>query len=227
MMIPPPDAPPRLTAVRTELEATARRAGRNPQDVNLIAVSKMQGIDAIRPLLQAGHRHFGENRVQEAQAKWPQLRAEFPDVVLHLIGSLQTNKAEDAVALFDQIHTLDRLTLAEALTKAMARQGRRVPCFIQVNTGEEPQKGGVVPHALPMLIDAARTENLPLTGLMVLPPVADNPAPHFALLAKLAARHQLARLSMGMSGDAAMAISLGATDVRIGTAIFGERSATN
>src|SRR6185295_13000747 len=177
----------------------------------------------IYPALIAGQRVFGENRVQEAQAKWPALRAEYSDIELHLIGPLQTNKAREAVALFDAIQTLDRPRLADVLRSEMDRSGRTPFVFVQVNTGEEPQKAGVVPRDAAALIGHARALGLPLKGLMCIPPAGENPAPHFALLAKLAAEHDLSLLSMGMSGDFELAIRFGATHVRVGSAIFGER----
>jgi len=214
----------RLAEVRARIAKAARTAGREPGEVTLVAVSKTHGADAIRPLLAAGQRAFGENRVQEAQAKWPALKAEAPDVELHLIGSLQSNKAEEAVALFDVIHSLDRPSLAAALAKAMAKTGRRPACFVQVNIGDEPQKGGCAVAELPGLLDEARRAGLPLVGLMALPPADVEPAPYFALLAKLARRRGLAGLSMGMSGDFETAVMIGATHVRVGTALFGERA---
>lgn len=191
--------------------------------VNLIAVSKMQPEDRIRAALEAGHRLFGENKVQEAAARWPALKQEFPDVRLHFIGHLQTNKVKDAVALFDVIETVDSAKLAAALAGEMEKQGRRLPCFIQVNTGEEPQKGGIVPSGLPALLEECKKINLPVTGLMCIPPEDEPPALHFALLKKLAERHGIKELSMGMSADFEKAIPLGATYIRVGTALFGER----
>ncbi|MFM2410261.1 MAG: hypothetical protein RL481_1089, partial [Pseudomonadota bacterium] len=176
------------------------------------------------PLLDAGHRIFGENRVQEAQDKWPTLRMDYPGVQLHLIGQLQSNKASEAVALFDCIHSLDRMSLLRALGKAMREQGKAVPCFVQVNIGAEEQKGGCAIANLPALLDAAKAEGIPVIGLMCLPPANVEPAPYFALLAELAARHELTQLSMGMSDDFATAIMLGATHVRVGTALFGKRA---
>ena len=213
----------RLADVRERIAKAAKLAGRAPQAVRLVAISKTHDAEAIRPLLNAGQRVFGENRVQEAQAKWPALKAEIPDVELHLVGSLQSNKAEEAVALFDVIHSLDRLSLVRALEKAMAKLGRRPSCFLQVNIGDEPQKGGCAVAGLPALIDAARAATLPLAGLMAVPPAGVEAAPYFALLAKLARRHGLDGLSMGMSGDYETAVTLGATHVRVGTALFGER----
>jgi pyridoxal phosphate enzyme (YggS family) len=213
----------RLAQVKGRIAKAARLAGREPEAVALIAVSKTHGPDAIRPLLAAGQRAFGENRVQEAQTKWPALKAAAPDVELHLIGSLQSNKAEEAAALFDVIHSVDRPSLIAALAKAMAKTGRRPGCFVQVNIGDEPQKGGCAVGELPALLDAARGAGLPLLGLMAVPPAEVEPAPYFALLAKLARRHGFAGLSMGMSGDFETAVAIGATHVRVGTALFGAR----
>ena len=196
---------------------------RKPEDVTLIAVSKTHPADRITPLLEAGHRVFGENRVQEAQGKWPELREAYPDVELHLIGQLQSNKAEDAVALFDCIHSLDRPSLLKALAKAMDKAGKRVPCLIQVNIGDEDQKGGCPISEVPEFIDNAREAGIPLAGLMCLPPAGTEAAPFFALLAKLAKDNGLQGLSMGMSGDYETAVQLGATHVRVGTALFGAR----
>ena len=217
------EASERLEAVRAGIARAAALARRRPEDVALIAVSKTHGADAIRPLIEAGQHVFGENRVQEAQAKWPALKAEAPDVRLHLIGRLQSNKADDAVRLFDAIHSVDRPSLVAALAAAMEKAGRRPDCFIQVNVGEEPQKGGCPPAELPALIEEARGAGLPLAGLMAIPPLELEPAPYFALLAKLARRHGLAGLSMGMSADYETAVTIGATHVRVGTALFGER----
>jgi hypothetical protein len=213
----------RLSDIEAQIAAAAKIARRKAADIKLIAVSKTRDADAIEPLLQAGHRIFGENRVQEAADKWPALRAAFPDVELHLIGQLQSNKADEAVALFDVIHSLDRPSLASTLGKAMRAQGKSVPCFIQVNIGSEPQKGGCVVAELPDLLAVVETEQIEITGLMCLPPADIEPAPFFALLAELAARHNLPGLSMGMSDDFATAIMLGATHIRIGTALFGKR----
>jgi pyridoxal phosphate enzyme (YggS family) len=214
----------RLDEVRGRIERAAVLAGREPDEVTLIAVSKTHGAEAIRTLIRAGQRDFGENRVQEAQAKWPELKAEAPGVRLHLIGSLQSNKAEDAVALFDAIHSVDRPSLVAALGKAMARLGRRPDCFVQVNIGDEPQKGGCAVGDLPALLEAGRQAGLPVVGLMAIPPAEVEPAPYFALLSKLARRHGLTGLSMGMSADYETAATIGATHVRVGTALFGERS---
>ena len=214
----------RLEAVRAGIARAAALARRTVEEVTLIAVSKTHEADAIRPLIDAGQRAFGENRVQEAQAKWPVLKVEAPDVRLHLIGRLQSNKAEDAVLLFDAIHSVDRPSLAAALAAAMAKTGRRPDCFLQVNVGEEPQKGGCAPADLPALLDAAAVAGLPVAGLMAIPPLDVEPAPYFALLARLARRHGLIGLSMGMSADYETAVTIGATHVRVGTALFGERS---
>ncbi|HYD38820.1 MAG TPA: YggS family pyridoxal phosphate-dependent enzyme [Allosphingosinicella sp.] len=213
----------RLDETRARIARSARLAGRAADSVTLIAVSKTHGPEALRPLIEAGQRDFGENRVQEAQAKWPALKAEAPELRLHLVGSLQSNKAEDAVALFDSIHSVDRRSLIEALAKAMAKLGRRPDCFLQVNVGDEPQKGGCAVSDLPALVDAGREAGLAVVGLMAIPPADLEPAPYFALLAKLARRHGLAGLSMGMSADYETAVTIGATHVRVGTALFGER----
>lgn len=214
-----------LAAVRAKIAAAALAVGRNPADVTLIAVSKTQPIERIRAALKAGHRCFGENRVQEAQSRWPNLRAEYPGVELHMIGHLQTNKAAEAVALFDAIQTVDRPKLARLLAQEIAKQARRVHCYVEVNTGEEPQKGGVSPLDAEALVRQCQREfALDVRGLMCIPPAEDNPAPHFALLADMAKRFGLAGVSMGMSGDFEVAVRLGATHVRVGTAIFGARS---
>ncbi len=210
--------------VRAELAEAARAAGRPAEAVALVAVSKTHPAERIRPLLEAGHRLFGENRVQEAATKWPALREAWPDLRLHLIGPLQSNKVREAVALFDAIETVDREKLARALVEEMARQGRRLEIFIQVNTGAEPQKAGVAPAEADALIALCRHRyGLDPAGLMCIPPVAEDPARHFALLADIAARNGIAGLSMGMSGDYRQAIGCGATHVRVGTAIFGHR----
>lgn len=214
----------RLADIRTEMAKACKIAQRSLDDVALIAVSKTRSADEIRPLLEAGHRHFGENRVQEAATKWPEIRAAHPDIQLHLIGQLQSNKADDAVALFDCIHSLDRMSLLTALSKAMNKAGKQLPCFIQVNIGEEEQKGGCAIAELPELLDAAKVEGIDVIGLMCIPPADVEPAPYFALLAELAARHGLKQLSMGMSDDFATAIQLGSTHVRVGTALFGART---
>ena len=212
-----------------DVQAAIRRAeadhGRAPGSVQLVAVSKTIPAEGILPALEAGQRLFGENYVQESVAKWPGLRERYPDVELHLIGPLQSNKAREAVGLFDVIHSLDRSSLAAALAKEIARSGRSPRLIVQVNTGEEPQKGGVVPGEADAFIASCReTHGLAIEGLMCIPPAEDGPSPHFALLAKIAARNSLKTLSMGMSADFDAAIQLGATHVRVGTAIFGARS---
>jgi len=213
-----------LGAVRARIAAAAEGAGRDRDGVSLVAVSKTQPADAVREALRAGQRVFGENRVQEALGKFPGLRDQFPDLVLHLIGPLQTNKVRDAVAHCDAIETVDRLRLAEALSREMERSGKRPPCYIEVNTGEEPQKSGVAPNAADAFIADCRGRlGLPVVGLMCVPPHDENPAPHFALLREIARRNGLAGLSMGMSADYEVAIRFGATHVRVGTAIFGAR----
>jgi pyridoxal phosphate enzyme (YggS family) len=213
----------RLDEVRGRIAKAARLAGRDPADVTLVAVSKTHGAEAIQLLIGAGQRVFAENRVQEARAKWPPLKAAHPDVELHLVGRLQSNKAEDAVALFDAIHSVDRPSLVDSLAGAMAKTGRRPGCFLQVNIGDEPQKGGCAVADLPALAEAARRAELPIAGLMCIPPADREPAPYFALLAKLARGHGLHALSMGMSADFEAAVMIGATHVRVGTALFGER----
>ena len=213
-----------LAQVRSSIAKACQRARRDPGEVTLVAVSKRHPAHAIEPLLVEGHRHFGENRVQEAAEKWPALREAHPAVQLHLVGQLQSNKAEDAAALFDVIHSLDRPSLVTALARAFDKTGRQVPCFIQVDVGNEPQKGGCAVAELPALIAQARDADIPLAGLMCLPPADIEPAPFFAFLDKLARDHGLAGRSMGMSGDYETAIMLGAPHVRIGTALFGERS---
>ncbi|MDP6350673.1 MAG: YggS family pyridoxal phosphate-dependent enzyme [Alphaproteobacteria bacterium] len=218
------DSAANLAAVRTRIAAAAEEAGRPEGDVTLVAVTKTLEDARILPVLAAGHRVFGENRVQEAARKWPDLRARFPDVRLHLIGALQTNKLRDAIALFDVIETVDRLKLAKAIAKERDRTGRCPDCFIQVNTGEEPRKAGVWPEAADGLIETCIGElALPVRGLMCLPPMDEEPALHFGLLGQIAARHGLAGLSMGMTADFEIAIAFGATHVRVGTAIFGPR----
>ncbi len=214
----------RLAEVSRRIAEAAQAANRNPADVTLVAVSKTHGADRVRELLDVGHRIFGENRVQEAQGKFPDLKATWPDLELHLIGPLQTNKARDAVALFDVIQSVDREKLAVALAKEMERLGRQPACYIQVNTGEEPQKAGILPKDLDAFVAACRDQHqLPVVGLMCIPPVDEEPALHFALLAKMAARNGLAKLSMGMSSDYETAVRLGATHVRVGSALFGAR----
>ncbi|HEY0269395.1 MAG TPA: YggS family pyridoxal phosphate-dependent enzyme [Sphingomonas sp.] len=214
----------RLADVRARIAHAAAIAGRATGSVTLIAISKTHPAEAIRPLLTAGQRVFGENRVHEAQAKWPELHDSYPDIRLDLVGQLQSNKAEEAVALFDAIHAVDRPSLVTALARAMDKTGRRPDCFLQVNIGEETQKGGCAIVDLPALLDTARAAGLPVVGLMAVPPADVEAAPYFALLAKLAKDHGLARLSMGMSGDYETAVMLGATEVRVGTALFGARA---
>jgi PLP dependent protein len=214
-----------LRDVRARIEKAAAAAGRNASDVELIAVTKTHDAAAVEAAIAAGHLTFGENRVQEAKAKYPVLKAAHPKLELHLIGPLQSNKARDAVALFDAIHTLDRESLAEAIGAEMKRAGRAVKLFVQVNTGEEPQKAGIAPRETLAFVDLCRTKHsLGIGGLMCIPPVDENPAPHFALLLKLARDAGLRELSMGMSGDYETAIGFGATHVRVGSAIFGSRS---
>ena len=213
----------RLSLVREAITRAARIADRSDEPT-LIAISKTYDGDAIRPLIAAGQRVFGENRVQEAQAKWPALREATPGITLHLVGQLQSNKAADAVALFDAIHSVDRPSLVAALARAMESSGRRPDCFVQVNIGEEPQKGGCAITDLPALLVKARAAHLPVAGLMAVPPADVEPAPYFALLAKLAREHGLVGLSMGMSGDYPTAVQLGATHVRVGSALFGARA---
>ncbi len=213
----------RLAEVRANIARICKPARRSPEDITLIAVSKTHSADRIEPLLEAGHRVFGENRVQEAQDKWPALRERFPGVQLHLVGQLQSNKAEDAVELFDCIHALDRPSLLKALARAMDKAGRQVPCFVQVNIGDEAQKGGCAISDLPGFLEQVRAADIPIAGLMCIPPAEIEPAPFFALLYKLAQDNGLDGLSMGMSGDYEIAVQLGATHVRVGTALFGAR----
>lgn len=212
-----------LETVRQAIARAAKVAQRDPASVTLVAVSKTHPADAIVPLLEQGQRVFGENRLQEAQDKWPELRERYPDAQLHYVGQLQSNKAEDAATLFDCIHSLDRPSLLKALAKAFDRTGRRVPCFVQVDIGDEPQKGGCAIADLPGFLDSARDADIPLAGLMCIPPADIEPAPFFALLDKLAQDHGLPGRSMGMSGDYETAVKLGATHVRVGTALFGRR----
>jgi pyridoxal phosphate enzyme (YggS family) len=217
------DATANLAAITARIEA-ARQASLAPRPaVTLVAVSKTHPAEKVEALLRAGHGVFGENRVQEAQAKFPALKSAWPGLELHLIGPLQTNKVKEAVALFDAVQSVDRPKLARALAEEMARQGRSLPCFIQVNTGEEAQKAGVVPATADVFIADCKGMGLNVVGLMCIPPAEEEPSPHFALLAKIAARNKLHQLSMGMSGDFETAIRLGATHVRVGTALFGER----
>jgi pyridoxal phosphate enzyme (YggS family) len=212
-----------LNAVIDGINRAARLTGRSGKDIRLIAISKTQAADAITPLILAGQRIFGENRVQEAQGKWPALREAHPDIELHLVGQLQSNKAAEAVALFDVIHALDRPSLITALAKAMDAAGKQIPCYLQVNIGVEEQKGGCAIADVPALLKQARDANVSVIGLMCVPPADVESAPYFALLAKMAREEGLSRLSMGMSGDYETAIMLGATDVRVGTALFGAR----
>jgi len=214
----------RLAGVRSRIEAAAKRAGRDPASITLIAVSKTFDQAAIEPVIEVGQQVFGENRVQEAQAKWPGLRPRYPDLRLHLIGPLQTNKARDAVRLFDAIHSLDRDKLAGELAKEMLRQARTLSLFVQVNTGKESQKAGVAPEETTAFVERCRdVHGLTIDGLMCLPPLEDDPVPHFELLRQLAKSLELKSLSMGMSADFETAIAHGATHVRVGSAIFGER----
>lgn len=215
------DPAARLAGVRDAIARAAKLAGRGDA-IELIAISKTHPAEAVEPLITAGQRVFGENRVQEAQAKWPALRERHADLRLALVGQLQSNKAADAVALFDAIHSVDRLSLIAALAKAM-ESGRRPDCFIQVNIGDELQKGGCAIADLPALLKEARAADLPIVGLMAVPPLEVEPAPYFALLAKLARDNGVAGLSMGMSGDYPTAVTLGATHVRVGSALFGTR----
>jgi PLP dependent protein len=213
-----------LESVGARIASAAEKAKRDPRSIHLVAVTKTFGAEHIEPVLAAGHRRFGENRVQEAKGKWPALRESYPDVELHLIGSLQSNKAKEAVALFDAIHTVDRPKIAQAIAAEMAKQGRRPKLFIEVNTGEESQKAGVLPREAPGLLHLCRDElKLEIAGLMCIPPHDEEPAIHFAFLAKLAGELGLAELSMGMSADFETAIAFGATYVRVGSQIFGER----
>jgi len=213
----------RLEAVRERIAHACKVAGREADEVTLLAVSKTHPAEAIEPLLEADQQVFGENRVQEAAGKWPALRERWPASELHLVGQLQSNKAVEAAELFDCIHSLDRPSLVAALAKTMDKAGRRVPCFVQVDIGEEPQKGGCPIGELPALLKNAREAEIPVVGLMCVPPHGIEPAPFFALLDKLARDHGLAGRSIGMSGDYETAIMLGATYVRVGTALFGER----
>jgi len=214
-----------LTAVRDEIAAACRDAGRDPATVTLVAVSKTFGAEAIEPVIAGGQRVFGENRVQEAKAKWPALKARHSGIELHLVGSLQSNKAKEAVALFDAIHSVDRPSLAEALAKEIAKLGRQPLLFAEINTGAEPQKAGVLPQDADGFLAACRDRyGLTISGLMCIPPADEAPAPHFALTGQIAKRNGLTLLSMGMSADFPTAIAFGATHVRVGTAIFGARA---
>ena len=213
-----------LQDVADQIAAAAREVDRDPADVHLIAVSKTFAAEAIRPVLDAGHRTFGENRVQEAQSKWPELRRDYPDLALHLIGPLQSNKTRDAVTLFDAIHSVDRPKIAKAIAAEMNHQGKRLELFVQVNTGEEKQKAGIMPAEAKAFVEMCRGElKLDIAGLMCIPPIDDEPAVHFAFLAKIADELGLEGLSMGMSADFTTAIQFGATHVRVGSAIFGAR----
>jgi pyridoxal phosphate enzyme (YggS family) len=213
-----------LTRVRNEIGRACAEAQRDPASVTLVAISKTFGAETIEPVLSEGHRVFGENRVQEARAKWPPLRARYPDVELHLVGPLQSNKAREAVHFFDAIHAVDRPSLCTALAKEIEKQGRSPLLFVEINTGAEPQKSGVLPEAADEFLKTCREAYaLSIAGLMCIPPLNEAPAPHFALTAKIAARNGLKLLSMGMTADFAVAIRFGATHVRVGTAIFGAR----
>ena len=213
-----------LAAVEREVAAACAQARRDRASVSLIAVSKTFAAEDLVPVITAGQRVFGENRVQEAKSKWPGLMADYPGLALHLIGPLQSNKAREAVALFDAIHSVDRPSICEALAKEIVAQDRRPDLFVQINTGEEPQKAGIAPREADAFIAGCRdTYGLVISGLMCIPPVNEAPAPHFALTAKIAARNGLSKLSMGMSADFAMAIQFGATHIRVGSAIFGHR----
>jgi PLP dependent protein len=226
MSLPSHDPVTAIEAVRDDIDTACRDAGRPPASVTLLAVSKTYSGEAIEPVINAGQRVFGENRVQEAEGKWPPLRQRYPDLSLHLIGALQSNKAKDALALFDAIHSVDRPSLAAALAKEIQKAGHAPLLFVQINTGAEPQKGGVLPEQADDFIAACRsTYGLPISGLMCIPPLDEAPAPHFALTAKISARNGLKLLSMGMSADFPIAIRFGATHVRVGTAIFGARAA--
>ena len=215
-----------LSEIRERIAAAAREAGRDPAGVTLVAVSKVQPLERIEAVLEEGHRVFGENRVQEAASKWPDFRARHDGIRLHLVGPLQTNKVRQAVELFDVIETVDRPKLARKLAEVFAETGRALPCYIQVNTGEEPQKAGVLPAETDAFVAECRDLGLPIEGLMCIPPVDEEPALHFALLAKIAERNGLTGLSMGMSGDFERAIAQGATLVRVDSALFGARVTT-
>lgn len=217
----------KLAQVKSEIAKAAGYCGRKADDITLVAVSKTHSAAEILPLLRAGQRVFGENRVQEAAEKFPALREQYPDLKLHLIGGLQTNKVRDAVALFDVIESVDRVELAEKLAAEIKKQGRNPSCFVQVNTGEEPQKSGVAPNAAAALVEKCRALGLNVIGLMCIPPADDEPSPHFAFLKKLARQSGVKELSMGMSADYPLAIQQGATFVRIGTALFGQRDYSN
>jgi pyridoxal phosphate enzyme (YggS family) len=218
-----PEVAESLAAVRAQIDEAARSVARDPGEITLVAVGKAQSEDRLIAALEAGQRVFGENYVQGAKARWPALKERYQGVVLHMIGAIQTNKAKDVVALFDVIETLDRMKLARALVEEMAAQGRRPACLVQVNTGKEPQKAGVWPADADTFIEQCRALGLPVEGLMAIPPEDEEPSLHFALLAKIARRNGLAKLSMGMSADYEIAVQLGATHVRVGSAIFGVR----
>ena len=222
--VTPPSSLDALAAVEREIAAACAQARRDRASVSLIAVSKTFAAEDIVPVITAGQRVFGENRVQEAKSKWPGLMADYPGLALHLIGPLQSNKAKEAVALFDAIHSVDRPSICEALAKEIVAQDRRPDLFVQINTGEEPQKAGIAPHEADAFIAGCRdTYGLVISGLMCIPPASEAPAPHFALTAKIAAHNGLSKLSMGMSADFAIAIKFGATHIRVGSAIFGHR----
>ncbi len=210
--------------VQSNIKAAAQRAKRNIDDINLIAVSKTRSLEQITPLLEQGHRHYGENRVQEAMEKWPALKARYQDVTLHCIGQLQSNKVADAIAIFDVIHSLDRMSLLKALAREMEKAGKYIPCFLQVNIGGEKQKGGCAVDDIGSLLETAVNANIPIIGLMCIPPADIEAAPFFALMSKLAKQYDLSHLSMGMSSDYEVAITIGATYVRVGTALFGPRA---
>jgi pyridoxal phosphate enzyme (YggS family) len=214
-----------LREIRSRIDIAAKAANRDPASITLVAVSKTYGVDLILPVIESGQRIFGENRVQEAKTKWPPIQARVPGLKLHLIGPLQSNKVKDAVELFDAIHTVDRPKIAEAIAAEIKKQGRSPELFVQVNTGEEPQKAGIPPQMTSAFVNVCRNKlELPITGLMCIPPVDEEAALHFGLLAKLAAENGLTGLSMGMSDDFETAIALGATHIRVGSAIFGARS---
>ncbi|WP_262692436.1 YggS family pyridoxal phosphate-dependent enzyme [Kordiimonas aestuarii] len=218
-----PDIKANIDAVHHEISRMCKHVDTEVNQPKLIAVSKVQPLERVRAALEAGHRVFGENRVQEASERWGALKPEYRDVELHLIGGLQTNKAADAVTLFDVIQSVDRIKLAKALAREMEKQGKQLPVFLQVNTGREEQKGGCMVEDLPALLDECQNLGLEVAGLMCIPPAGEDPTMHFALLKKLQKRHGLERLSMGMSGDYTLAAAMGATDIRVGTAIFGAR----
>jgi hypothetical protein len=225
MTKPSNDADARLKDIEARIAAAAREAGRDPVSITLVAVSKTFEAGEITPVIKAGHRAFGENRVQEAQSKWPALKAAYSDLKLHLIGPLQSNKAREAVQLFDAIHSVDRPKIAKALADEMMRQNKRLELFVQVNTGEEPQKAGIMPRDAGPFVHHCREElKLEIAGLMCIPPVDEEPAVHFAFLAKLAKELGLKGLSMGMSGDFETAVQFGATHIRVGSALFGTRA---